>query len=275
VYNSVYAFGHRLMMVMLAVILLVFAPFVGMASACWSFMASIARQAALHVGRGLSDELGYGSFVRTRAAYVAWKRSLLRPHLPTPLPAAGVRPSSREDALHELELGVFGEWAGPVRLFNTLFSAGFLIGTVLCALLTFLCAPFVGMFVAALSFAYSLLRSFQRAEGRLITDIMGVSELVDQQVALMKEEMQLAVHPSAAFMNAAAAASAARPPSMGATGGAGAMVVANPVATATYGSYLPPGAATAIVAAAPTPSAAAPGAFYPAVPVAPAGSYQQ
>jgi len=55
------------------------------------------------------------------------------------------------------------------------------------------------------------------------------------------------------------------------------MAVVNPVVAATYGAYLPPGAAAAIVAAAPTrtPSAAAPGAFYPAVPVAPAGSYQQ
>lgn len=58
--NSAYALGHKLMTTLLSILLLVFAPFVGLAAACWSVMASIARQAANQFGRAISDELGYG-----------------------------------------------------------------------------------------------------------------------------------------------------------------------------------------------------------------------
>jgi phosphate/sulfate permease len=94
-----------------------------------------------------------------------------------------------------VELGLTGDWIGAgqaVRIFNLLFSWGFVAGTVLVAVVTFVFSPFIGMFVAGVSFMYSLARTFGRAEGRLVTDIIGVSDLVDQSTAMMLEEMGIA-----------------------------------------------------------------------------------
>lgn len=109
------------------------------------------------------------------------------------LPSAGIRPSSRYPVLNEAELGISDtNWAWmqqPIRLFNVAFSWGFMAGVCLCAVLTIVFSPFIGMFISAVSVAYSLIRSCNRAEGRLLTDLFGVSDLIDQSTALMQEEM--------------------------------------------------------------------------------------
>jgi hypothetical protein len=50
-YNKCYAWGFKGMTILLVIILLVFAPFVGLFSAAWSFAGAIFRQGALVVGR--------------------------------------------------------------------------------------------------------------------------------------------------------------------------------------------------------------------------------
>lgn len=212
-----------------------------------------------------------GEYVRTKAAYTAWQRAGLRPRLPSPLPVAGVRPSSRETPLKERELGWFTEasqasWVVlPVRYFNAAFSAGFVFGVVILSAVICILSPIVGMFVSFFSFGYSLLRSFQRADGRLMTDILGVSELVDQEVAHMKEQMQLAPPVPAAAAGApiiAAAAGASYGSGGSSTGGAGAIPV--PLSHAAFSTRTDMGAAYTMLAT---------GAYGAAVPHAlPAGA---
>lgn len=194
-----------------------------------------------------------GEYVRTKAAYTAWQRAGLRPRLPSPLPVAGVRPSSRETPLKERELGWFTEAAQaswvvlPVRWFNSAFSAGFMVGVVILSAVICVLSPLVGMFVSFFSFGYSLLRSLQRADGRLMTDILGVSELVDQEVAFMKEKMQLA--PPVPSVSAGApiiAAAAGAGYGSGGSGGAGAVPV--PLSHAAFSTGTDMGAAYTMLA---------------------------
>lgn len=191
-----------------------------------------------------------GEFVRTKAAYTAWQRAGLRPRLPSPLPVAGVRPSSRETPLKERELGWLDStpswFVMPVRAFNAAFSFGFMVGVAICAAIICILSPLVGAFVSFFSFGYSLLRSLQRADGRLLTDILGVSELVDQQVAYMKEKMQLPPPVPSAAAGAPIVAAAA-----GAgygSGGSGATAVPVPMSHAAFSTGTDMGAAYTMLA---------------------------
>lgn len=126
----------------------------------------------------------------TAAHYIAWKRA--RAPVAVRLAGSGVRPSSRFPAIKESELGL-GEWtsclSAPVQTFNYLFSAGYAAGLVIVAVVTFIASPFLGAFVALSHYAIHLVRMFSRSEGRLLTDILGLSDLMDQHTAAMLEEM--------------------------------------------------------------------------------------
>lgn len=236
-YNLSFEVGQKTMLVILLLPLLILAPFIGMASAMWSFMASLCRTAAISIGRWLSDEMGYGEYIRTKATHIAWLRQKAHRSGATSvrLPPGGVRPSSRFPVLAEDEMlganPMGGECIRPlVRAFNALFSGGFAAGTVLCAVLTIVFAPFVGMFVGGGAFLISLLRSFSRSDGRLLTDLMGVSDYLDQSVALMQEEM--GVHQLHVTGDGAGAGAAAGGPHNGGGGGAGVSSTGIPIATA-------------------------------------------
>lgn len=259
-YNAAYETGFKFLLFVLAAVSIVAAPFIGMFAAGWSFLASFARTAAIWVGRFVADELGYGEYVRTRAAYLLWQRQ--KAHrtgaVTLRLPTMGVRASSRYPALAEDEfMGVNADFSGLrplIRAFNAAFSVGFAAGTVLCAVLTLILAPFIGMFIAGGSFLIALIRTFSRSDGRLLTDLMGVSALVEQSVAQMQEEMGVenlhateathitsGGHPRPGGGGGAAAAAAA----------AGGQRFAQPLLMNGYGApaaTLAPGGAVAVVA---------------------------
>jgi hypothetical protein len=131
-FNAAYAAGHRVFLAIIISLLVILSPFIGVFAAFYVYLAAIFRRAAVVVGRSLSDNLGYGEYVRMRTAYAAWKRAMM-PSRAVVHPPAGMLPPSRFPALFEDELGLLGggaagaapSWVtGPVRLYNRLFSGG-------------------------------------------------------------------------------------------------------------------------------------------------------
>jgi hypothetical protein len=190
-YNAAYAWGVQAMLALLALLCMLLAPFFGFAGALWAFGWGMLRTLVTAWGRDLADTLGYGEFVRTWATHTAWRRRQ-RPSA-VRLPASGVQGSSRFPALKEAEFGLSDApacLATPIRIFNVAYSYGFATGVVTMAVLTFIAAPFLGMAAAVAHFMHALSRVlFAQVSGRIVLEAFGVSELMDQQTALMLEEM--------------------------------------------------------------------------------------
>lgn len=190
-YNAAYAWGVQVMLSLLSVLCMIVAPFLGFGGALWAFGWGLMRTLVTAYGRDLADMLGYGEFVRTWATHTAWRRRQ-RPSA-VRLPASGVKGSSRFPALKEAEFGLADApscLATPIRVFNLLYAHGFAAGVVTMAVLTFIVSPFLGMAAALAHFMHALSRVlFSQVSGRILLEALGVAELMDQQTALMMEEM--------------------------------------------------------------------------------------
>jgi hypothetical protein len=136
----------------------------------------------------------------------------------------------------------------------------FFAGSVVVIVLTFVLAPFIGMFSALADAWYSMWRAFTRSEGDLLLQLFGVADLVHQSTAEMAEEMGIAeLHAADPTPTGAGVAGNSGP---GGFTGTASPLVANPYGTTStgYGAVpvgyqaAPTGAPTAWL---PVPAAAA------------------
>lgn len=202
------------MWIVIAFLFVLASPFLGFGAAAWAFGVALARPSVIAAGHLVADFCGYGALVRTSARYIAWKRgvrtptgggigqdravlspfalrgpalSILELSLPTP-PPPGFTPGRTCTGHPSQELA-----AAAVTVstwFNAGFGAGYAAGTAVVVVLTILGAPFSGAGAAWYQFGAALWRAVTaQASGRLVTDALGLSELVEQSTAAMTEEM--------------------------------------------------------------------------------------
>lgn len=261
------------MWIILAFVFIIASPFLGMGASWYAFGVALVRPSLISAGYLFSDSCGYGAFVRTWARYIAWKRAA-RGGGAAAATAAALSPYAlRSPALAPLELVLpapppAGYTTGhcctgspgyeladaAIRVsgwFNAGFSAGYLGGSVVVVGLTFIAAPFVGAGAAGYQFFAALWRATAaRADGRLLTDALGVSELLEQSTAAMAEEM---APPPLAQQEQQQRAVAAQQPFYGGA----------PPPPPPPGSWAPPHPPAGVYPGVPAPSYAPGASFYP------------
>lgn len=197
------------MWIVVCAICILASPFVGMFAALWAYGVALVRPALTAAGRQVADSLGYGAFVRTWASYIAFQRhasgrpgvtgtvlptaALRSPALPpgelsSPIPAPPGYTPFCCSGFPTLEL--MGAVSSVTRVFNAGFAAGYMAGTVLIVATTFLAAPFLGAWSGGWQFFSTLVRAMgSKADGRILTDALGITEVLEQSTAWMAEQM--------------------------------------------------------------------------------------
>lgn len=248
-------------------IMIPLSPFLGMFSAMFSVAIALGRQGAAIFGRNFLDAFGFGEYTRTSAAYVAWKRQQHARSVPRMLPTTGVPSSVRYPVLRAkvLDTGsVISErfaWTSGEQAFNTGWSYGFGVMLFIISLLVVIASPFIGAYLGGVNFFYIISRVFARTSGSLFTDILGITELLEQRVAFMREEIGDVPAPDDAGNNGASA------PLVSATAGPPVYFTQAAVYAAPVGGAYAPGYQQ--------PGAFAPGYQQPAYPMQGAGAYPQ
>ena len=192
-------------------------PLVGLYAAGFSIGAAIVSPFMLRLSSILAAAFGYGDYVQTQAAHIAWRRA--HSGRASMLPVDGAPQAGRMTPFSGEELGPLKGFKFPLRIFNAGYSFGFLIGTIVFGAFVALFAPFAGFGVALLDVYVSLARPFLRLGGSLFTDMIGLTPLLAQRTALWHEEMgtrpgQTAADTTVPVANAARIADSAAAPLM-------------------------------------------------------------
>lgn len=205
-FNAAARLGHHVGLVIILVCLLPMSPLIGIFSVGWAALAALFRRFAFVIGRNCAVQLGISELLRAAALYLSWQRRQHAQQLaqqrapqqqPGPLalalPAAGYVASQHTPLLPFEDAGLTSDWSSgwraPVRWFNGGYSAGVTAGTLLITATLYLAAPLIGCFMAGVDVYGAVFRGLGRGQGRLVTDLLAVTEVVDQGTALMLERV--------------------------------------------------------------------------------------